>query len=90
LVSSPRSALRYGPCRTLSHASDGNEGFGSLDAETLDVAIDALEALQGKGRRIGVITHVAAMIDRIAVQVRVERCGNGRSTVRVTDGAAPV
>ncbi len=64
-----------------------DEGFGSLDAETLDVAVDALETLQGQGRRVGVITHVAAMIDRIAVQVRVERHGNGRSTVRVTDGA---
>lgn len=67
-----------------------DEGFGSLDAETLDVAVDALETLQGQGRRVGVITHVAAMIDRIAVQVRVDRHGNGRSTVRVTDGAVPV
>ena len=66
-----------------------DEGFGSLDAETLDVAIDALETLQGQGRRVGVITHVAAMIDRIAVQVRVERRGNGRSVVRIVDGAMP-
>jgi exonuclease SbcC len=64
-----------------------DEGFGSLDAETLDVAIDALETLQGQGRRVGVITHVAAMIDRIFVQVRVERRGDGRSIVRVTDGS---
>ena len=62
-----------------------DEGFGSLDADTLDVAIDALEALQGQGRRVGVITHVAAMIDRIAVQVRVERRGCGRSVVQVAD-----
>jgi exonuclease SbcC len=66
-----------------------DEGFGSLDAETLDIAVDALETLQGQGRRVGVITHVAAMIDRIAVQVRVERRGNGRSTVRVVDGCLP-
>ncbi|KQP24018.1 hypothetical protein ASF27_12785 [Methylobacterium sp. Leaf102] len=66
-----------------------DEGFGSLDADTLDVAVDALETLQGQGRRVGVITHVAAMIDRIAVQVRVERRGNGRSTVRVSDGSMP-
>ncbi|WP_051953440.1 AAA family ATPase [Methylocapsa aurea] len=67
-----------------------DEGFGSLDAETLDVAIDALESLHGRGRKVGVITHVAAMIERIAVQVRVEKCGNGRSTVRVAQpgGAA--
>lgn len=61
-----------------------DEGFGSLDAETLDVAIDALEALHGCGRKVGVVTHVAAMIERIAVQVRVEKHGNGRSTVRLT------
>ncbi|WOJ88913.1 SbcC/MukB-like Walker B domain-containing protein [Methylocapsa polymorpha] len=61
-----------------------DEGFGSLDAETLDVAIDALESLHGQGRKVGVVTHVAAMIERIAVQVRVEKHGNGRSAVRVT------
>ncbi|NEU13612.1 AAA family ATPase [Methylobacterium sp. BTF04] len=64
-----------------------DEGFGSLDAETLDLAVDALETLQGRGRKVGVITHVAAMIERIAVQVRVEKRGNGRSVVRVIDGA---
>jgi DNA repair protein SbcC/Rad50 len=63
-----------------------DEGFGSLDAETLDIAVDALESLQGRGRKVGVITHVAAMIDRIAVQVRVEKRGSGRSVVRVVDG----
>lgn len=64
-----------------------DEGFGSLDAESLDVFIDALKPLrgQGQGRRVVIITHVAAMIERIAVQVRVKRRGNGRSTVRVSD-----
>jgi len=66
-----------------------DEGFGSLDAETLDLAVDALETLQGRGRKVGVITHVAAMIERIAVQVRVEKRGNGRSVVRVVDGGMP-
>jgi len=63
-----------------------DEGFGSLDAETLGVAIDALETLQGRGQKVGVITHVAAMIERIAVQVRVEKRGAGRSEVRIHDG----
>lgn len=62
-----------------------DEGFGSLDAETLDMAVDALETLQGRGQKVGVITHVAAMIDRIAVQVRVEKRGAGRSEVRIFD-----
>ena len=65
-----------------------DEGFGSLDTETLDVAIDALETLQGRGRKVGVITHVAAMIDRIAVQVRVAKRGGGRSVVRVVDSSS--
>lgn len=60
-----------------------DEGFGSLDAETLDIAVDALETLQGRGQKVGVITHVAAMIDRIAVQIRVEKRGGGRSEVRI-------
>lgn len=63
-----------------------DEGFGSLDGETLDVAIDALEALQGQNRKVGVITHVAAVVERIAVQVRVEKRGQGRSTVRIIGG----
>jgi exonuclease SbcC len=63
-----------------------DEGFGSLDAETLDLAVDALETLQGRGQKVGVITHVAAMIERIAVQVRVEKRGAGRSEIRVSDG----
>jgi exonuclease SbcC len=63
-----------------------DEGFGSLDAETLDLAVDALETLQGRGQKVGVITHVAAMIGRIAVQVRVEKRGGGRSEIKVSDG----
>jgi DNA repair protein SbcC/Rad50 len=63
-----------------------DEGFGSLDAETLDVAVDALETLQGHGRRVGVVTHVAAMVERIPVQVKVEKRGSGRSVVEVCAG----
>jgi exonuclease SbcC len=63
-----------------------DEGFGSLDADTLDVAVDALETLQGRGQKVGVITHVAAMIDRIAVQVRVEKRGAGRSEIQISNG----
>ncbi|NVO24307.1 AAA family ATPase [Donghicola mangrovi] len=63
-----------------------DEGFGSLDAESLDVAMDALEALQAQGRTIGVISHVEAMKDRIPVQVRVTRRGAGASTVELIGG----
>ena len=60
-----------------------DEGFGSLDPESLDLAIDALETLQSQGRTVGVISHVEAMRDRIPVQIRVQRQGGGRSTVSV-------
>lgn len=58
-----------------------DEGFGSLDAETLDVAIDALEQLQSIGRTVGVISHVPALVERIGAQVRVIAEGGGRSRV---------
>lgn len=63
-----------------------DEGFGALDAATLDVAIDALESLQSEGRKVGVISHVAALNERIAVRIRIERVGLGRSRVRVAAG----
>lgn len=60
-----------------------DEGFGALDADTLDIAITALETLHGQGRKVGVITHVAAMIESIPVQVKVEKLGGGSSIVRL-------
>ena len=45
-----------------------DEGFGSLDSETLSVAIDALESLQNQGKKVGVISHVQEMVERIAVK----------------------
>jgi exonuclease SbcC len=72
--------------RSLAGTLFIDEGFGSLDADSLEVAIDALESLQSQGRTVGVISHVEAMKDRIPVQIRVARQGAGRSTVSV---AAP-
>lgn len=60
-----------------------DEGFGSLDAETLRVAMDALENLRTQGRKIGVISHVQEMTERIPVRVRVNRAGNGRSYLEI-------
>lgn len=59
-----------------------DEGFGSLDAETLNSAMEALDRLQAEGRRVGVISHVHDMAERIGVQVRVEPIAPGRSRVR--------
>lgn len=60
-----------------------DEGFGSLDIDTLNVATDALENLQTQGRKIGVISHVAEMTERIKTQIRVIKSANGRSRVEV-------
>lgn len=60
-----------------------DEGFGSLDIDTLRVAMDALENLQTQGRKIGVISHVAEMTERITTQVRVIKTSNGRSRIEI-------
>ncbi len=60
-----------------------DEGFGMLDPATLHLALDALELLQQQGRKIGVISHIREMTDRIPVQIQVKKKSNGRSTVEV-------
>ena len=60
-----------------------DEGFGTLDAETLRVAMDALEGLQTQGRKIGVISHVTEMTERISTQIKVVKDSNGRSHIEV-------
>ncbi|UJS24094.1 AAA family ATPase [Thiothrix winogradskyi] len=56
-----------------------DEGFGSLDADSLRVAMDALDNLQAQGRKVGVISHVQEMTERIGVQVQVKRLSGGQS-----------
>ena len=58
-----------------------DEGFGSLDEETLEVAMNALAHLQSQGRRVGIITHVERMKDAIPVQIRVQRTTGGASRI---------
>jgi exonuclease SbcC len=60
-----------------------DEGFGSLDPESLQLAMDALDNLQAQGRKVAVISHVQDMHERIPVQIQVHRQGNGLSEVRV-------
>jgi exonuclease SbcC len=60
-----------------------DEGFGSLDPETLDIAIASLDTLQALGRKVGVISHVPILVERIGAKVVVEKLGGGRSGVVV-------
>ena len=61
-----------------------DEGFGSLDSETLRIAMDALGRLHTQGRKIGVISHVAEMTERISVRINVVRTSNGKSYIQIT------
>jgi exonuclease SbcC len=60
-----------------------DEGFGSLDSETLRVALNALSHLESQGRKVGVISHVSELVDAIPVQVRVVRGIGGASRIVV-------
>ncbi|WP_308922104.1 AAA family ATPase [Janthinobacterium sp. J1-1] len=60
-----------------------DEGFGSLDTETLRVAMDALDGLQAMGRKVGVISHVQEMTERIATRILVQPGAGGKSVVSV-------
>lgn len=60
-----------------------DEGFGTLDPDSLDLALASLDSLQAAGRQIGVISHVQTLVERIGVQIRVEALGGGESRVLV-------
>jgi exonuclease SbcC len=81
-------ALALGLADVIAHEVGGadldtlfvDEGFGSLDADTLDDVMDTLDTLRDGGRVVGVVSHVAEMRDRIPVQLRVSKSRRG-STV---------
>lgn len=60
-----------------------DEGFGALDIDTLSIAMDALDNLQTQGRKIGVISHVEEMKERITTQIQIIKSSNGKSGVRI-------
>ena len=59
-----------------------DEGFGTLDPETLDVVASAIEELGAQGQMIGVITHVRELAERIPVRFDVTRSPTGARAVR--------
>ncbi|MBR6625651.1 MAG: hypothetical protein IKL01_05545, partial [Mailhella sp.] len=56
-----------------------DEGFGTLDEEALNMALDMLSSLREQGKTIGIISHVQTIRERIGTQIHVEPSGNGRS-----------
>ncbi|MCC6503791.1 MAG: AAA family ATPase [Deltaproteobacteria bacterium] len=74
----------------LSHMASKNvrvdslfldEGFGTLDEEALDTALETLAGLQQDGKLIGVISHVPALKERISTQIQVVSQTGGRSSI---------
>ncbi|WP_187976218.1 AAA family ATPase [Mycetocola sp. JXN-3] len=63
-----------------------DEGFGSLDAETLDTAMATLDGLRAGGRTVGVISHVPAMQERIPARLNVRASGAGPSRIEYAEG----
>ncbi|MEZ2389220.1 AAA family ATPase [bacterium RCC_150] len=64
-----------------------DEGFGSLDEQSLEQVMDALEGLRDGGRVVGLVSHVAEMKQRIGSQLQVIK-GRSGSTVRIVDAVA--
>jgi exonuclease SbcC len=84
-------ALALGLADTVSHEAGGtqldtlfiDEGFGALDATTLDGVMDTLDALRDGGRVVGLVSHVAELRNRVPSQLEVRKARRG-STVRAS------
>lgn len=62
-----------------------DEGFGTLDSDYLDVALNALSNLQSEGKIIGIISHLSEIKERIATHIEVIPIGNGHSKIQITN-----
>ena len=60
-----------------------DEGFGTLDEDSLETALNALNLLQSSGKMVGVISHVEALKERIPLQIKVVPKGDGTSSVEI-------
>ena len=61
-----------------------DEGFGTLDADTLQTVMAEIDHLRAGGRTVGIVSHVAELRDQIAERIAVRRVASGGSTLRVT------
>lgn len=60
-----------------------DEGFGTLDPDSLETVLSALETLQSGGKLIGIISHIEAISERVPVQIKVRKISGGRSTIEI-------
>jgi len=83
-------ALALGLADTVAHEAGGtvldtlvvDEGFGALDADSLDAVMDVLDGLRDGGRVVGIVSHVAELRDRVPAQLEVRRGRDGSSVGR--------
>ncbi|MCT9820712.1 AAA family ATPase [Microbacterium sp. W1N] len=83
-------ALALGLAEVVTHRAGGlrldtlfvDEGFGSLDPETLELAMRTLDELRAGGRTVGLISHVEAMKEQLPAQLVVEADAHGPSRIR--------
>jgi exonuclease SbcC len=86
-------ALALGLADVIAHETGGveldtlfvDEGFGALDADTLEDVLDTLDSLREGGRVVGLVSHVAELQDRIPTQLVVAKSRRG-STLRISGG----
>ena len=60
-----------------------DEGFGSLDADTLEQVMTVIDDLRERGRVIGIVSHVTDLKDRVPERLEVRRLPDGSSAVKV-------
>lgn len=65
-----------------------DEGFGSLDEDSLEQVLDVLDSLRAGGRSVGIVSHVAELRTRIPAQIRVHKTAHGSTLQVVTDSVA--
>jgi DNA repair protein SbcC/Rad50 len=78
-------ALALGLADVVAHEAGGteidtlfvDEGFGTLDADTLDEVMDVLDQLRSGGRAVGIVSHVAELRARVPAQVHVRKTRTG-------------
>jgi exonuclease SbcC len=87
-------ALALGLADTVSHEAGGtqldtlfvDEGFGALDATTLDGVMDVLDGLRDGGRVVGLVSHVAELRDRVTTRLEVRKARRGSTLSPVLVG----
>lgn len=60
-----------------------DEGFGTLDSETLQAVVSVLEELRQQGRMVGIISHVDSLARQLGASIQISPLGNGRSSLKV-------